>query len=95
MFSLMGFLCRLCKCVGRGERPSERAPESAQEPRAPDDLTAIRGLGEASRDKLRAAGITTYDQMARTSADSLRAIVGKGAKVEDWIAQAEALAGGA
>jgi predicted flap endonuclease-1-like 5' DNA nuclease len=98
MFSLTGMLCRLCRCVSRGSSTSEPAAEGADEARAPDDLTAIRGLGKASQDRLRAAGIKTYAQLAETAPADLRDSLGKtgqGAKVEAWIAQAKALAGGA
>ena len=98
MFSLTGMLCRLCRCVSRGSSTSEPAAESADEARAPDDLTAIRGLGKASQDRLRAAGIKTYAQLAETSPADLRKNLGKGGQgsnVEAWIAQAKALAGGA
>jgi predicted flap endonuclease-1-like 5' DNA nuclease len=97
MFSLTGMLCRLCKCVSRGSSGSERAAESAEQERAPDDLAAIRGLGKASQDRLQAAGIKTYAQLAQASPEDLRDILGKrgpGTKAEDWIAQAKTLAGG-
>ena len=97
MFSLAGMLCRLCKRVSRGSSGSERAAESADEERAPDDPTAIRGIGKASQDRLRAAGIKTYAGLAQASPEDLRDILGKrgpGSKAEDWIAQAKALASG-
>lgn len=101
MFSLAGMLCRLCKCVSRGSSGTEPAAENGDDARAPDepdDLTAIRGLGKASQDRLQAAGIKTYAQLAEASPEALRDSLGKagqGAKVEDWIAQAKALGGGA
>ncbi len=94
MFSLAGMLCRLCRCVSRGSSAQEPAAEGGDEARAPDDLTAIRGLGKASQDRLQAAGIKTYAQLAKAAPEGLRDILGQAAKVEDWIAQAEALAGG-
>ena len=94
MFSLAGMLCRLCRCVSRSSSAQEPAAEGGDEARAPDDLTAIRGLGKASQDRLRAAGIKTYAGLAEASPEALRNILGKQAKAEDWIAQAEALAGG-
>ena len=96
MFSLAGMLCRLCRCVSRSSSAQEPAAESGDEARAPDDLTAIRGLGKASQDRLRDAGIKTYAQLAQAAPEGLRDILGQGgqgAKAEDWIAQAEALAG--
>ncbi len=98
MFSLAGMLCRLCKCVSRGSSGTEPAAENGDDARAPDDLTAIRGLGKASQARLQAAGIKTYAQLAEASPEDLRDSLGKagqGAKVEDWIAQAKALGGGA
>jgi predicted flap endonuclease-1-like 5' DNA nuclease len=97
MFSLTGMLCRLCRCVSPGSSAAESTAESADEARAPDDLTAIRGLGKASQDRLQAAGIKTYAQLAQAAPEDLRdslGIGGQGAKVEDWIAQAKALANG-
>ena len=94
MFSLAGMLCRLCRCVSRSSSASDSAAEGGDEARTPDDLTTIRGLGKASQDRLQAAGIKTYDQLAQAAPEGLRDILGKGAKVEDWIAQAKALAGG-
>lgn len=98
MFSLAGMLCRLCKCVSRGSSGTEPAAENGDDARAPDDLTAIRGLGKASQARLQAAGIKTYAKLAEASPEALRDSLGKagqGAKVEDWIAQAKALGGGA
>ena len=98
MFSLGGMLCRLCKCVSRGSSGTEPAAEGGDEARAPDDLSAVRGLGKASQDRLQAAGIKTYAGLAQASPEDLRDILGKrgpGSKAEDWIAQAKALAGSA
>jgi predicted flap endonuclease-1-like 5' DNA nuclease len=57
-------------------------------------LTAIRGIGIATQNRLYAAGIKTYAELARASPEDVREILGKlarGAKVEPWIRQAEEL----
>ncbi len=59
-----------------------------------DDLTAIRGIGTATQNRLHTAGIKSYAQLARASPEEVRMKVGKlagGANVEDWIAQAQEL----
>lgn len=59
------------------------APAKAKEEAAPDevdDLTRIEGVGPKYRDALLAAGIQTFDQLAKTSEDELVAIV-KAAKM--------------
>ncbi len=58
-------------------------------------MTAIRGIGIASQNRLYVAGIKSYAQLARASAEEVREILGnqgRVAKVEDWIAQAKELA---
>ena len=62
---------------------------------APDDLTAIRGIGAGMQRHLNEAGIYTYAQLAAsTPAELQRALgdVGRLAKVETWIDQARDLA---
>ena len=64
-------------------------------PSAPDDLTAIRGIGIATQNRLYKAGIKSHGQLARATPEDVRKILGKfagGADVEDWIAQATELA---
>ncbi len=92
----------LCRWLGRpapGPEKRERAAEEAEagEPPevSPDDLTAIRGIGIATQDRLYRAGIKSYGQLARATPEDVREILGKfagGASVEKWIAQAKQLA---
>lgn len=99
MALLARLLCRLRNWAAPGRDRRER-PVETEEPGRPDensrdDLTAVRGIGAATQGRLHAAGIKTYDQLAQTSAEDLRAILGQQgriAKVEDWIAQAKELA---
>ncbi len=58
-------------------------------------LTVIRGLSIAAENRLRLAGITSYSQLAETSPQEIREVLGylaQGSNVEGWIAHAEALA---
>ena len=98
MLSLSGILRRVWKRAMRGEperkRPAEEVGPGDAKEGAPDDLTVIRGIGIASQNRLHAAGIKSYPQLARASAEDVREILGqfgRGAKVEDWIAQARKL----
>ncbi len=86
------------------ERP-ETAPEARAQAQAPapaagaggatDDLTAIKGIGLTTRNRLRRAGITTYARLAGARPEQVREALGKssrGARVEAWISQAGKLA---
>ncbi len=56
-------------------------------------LTDIRGLSIAAENRLRRAGITSCSQLAETSPQEIRQILGylaQGSNVERWIAQAQA-----
>ncbi len=44
--------------------------------RRPDDLTKIKGIGPVIAKKLYAAGIMTYQQLARLSKDEFESIIG-------------------
>ncbi len=58
-------------------------------------LTVIRGLSIAAENRLRRAGITSCSQLAETSSEEIRQILGylaQGSNVERWIAQAQAFA---
>ncbi len=58
-------------------------------------LTAIRGLSIAAENRLRRAGITSCSQLAETSPQEIRQILGylaQGSDVERWIVQAQAFA---
>jgi predicted flap endonuclease-1-like 5' DNA nuclease len=56
-----------------------------------DTLTDIRGLSIAAEDRLRRAGITSCNQLAKSSPQEVREVLGylaPGSNVEHWIAQA-------
>ncbi len=96
---LTRMLCRLWRRPGSGPERRERAAEEAEagEPPevSPDDLTAIRGIGIATENRLYRAGIKSYAQLARATPKDVRKILGKfagGASVEKWIAEAKQLA---
>jgi predicted flap endonuclease-1-like 5' DNA nuclease len=63
---------------------------------SPDDLTTIRGIGPVMLQRLNQAGIYTYAQLATSTPDELRQALREAArlaKVEEWIEQAQKLAG--
>ncbi len=99
MALLARMLCRWWGCLAPGPETRERAAEEAEgggRPEVtPDGLTAIRGIGIASQNRLYRSGIKTYDQLAWASPEDVRKRLGKlarGADVEEWIAQARNLA---
>ena len=98
MALLSGMLCRLWRCTAGCSEPSE-PPAKQAEPNqsdegASDDLTVIRGIGIATQNRLYAANVTSYGQLARTSPEDVRKTVGtlaRGANIEDWITRAAEL----
>ncbi len=99
MALLARLLCRLrnwaAPSPGGQESTAEKTEPSRPEEISRDDLTAIRGNGIATQNRLYVAGIKSYAQLARASAEEVREILGnqgRVAKVEDWIAQAKELA---
>lgn len=92
MFALTKILCRLWRCAAPGRPGDQRGgPEGSSS----DDLTVIRGIGIATQDRLYRAGIRSFSQLAGTSPDRIREILGnlaRGAKVETWIEEAAGLA---
>ncbi|HMT21699.1 MAG TPA: helix-hairpin-helix domain-containing protein [Promineifilum sp.] len=60
---------------------------------APDDLTAIKGIGPTYARRLAEAGITTFAAIAAAAPDHLREVTKASAMVnpEEWIAQARSL----
>ena len=99
MTLLTRMLCRWFGCLARGpgrrERAADKAAASSPDESSSDDLTAIRGIGIATQNRLYKAGIKSYGQLARATPEEVREILGKfagGADVEDWIAQAKQLA---
>ena len=75
----------------------EAAPEP--EPVAPekptrDDLTCIRGIGEGMQSRLNEIGIFSFAQLTTTSVPQIREAlgdVGRMARIEEWIDQAQEL----
>jgi len=95
MVLLGRMLCLLSSCLAPGARMRERSRNAAvgngPGEGASDDLTAIRGIGITTRDRLLRAGIRSYADLTRASPERVQAILGKfgrGADVEHWIAQA-------
>lgn len=68
------------------------------EPSPPDDLKRIAGIGPKISSALRAAGITTYAQLAATEVGRLEGIIREaGIRIgfpETWPEQASLVAGG-
>ncbi len=99
--ALLGMLCRWLRCPApqprRREGPAKEAETNQPGEISPDDLTAIRGIGMATQNRLHAAGIKSYAQLTRASPEEVQRILGRlarGADIEDWIAQAEELSKG-
>ncbi len=99
MTLLTRMLCRWFGCPapapGRRERAADNAAANSPDESSSGHLTAIRGIGIATENRLYKAGIKSYGQLARASPEDVRAILGKfagGASVEKWIAQAKQLA---
>ncbi len=94
MFSLMKFICRACGRPPCG--PDSREPSGEKVPENPaNDLTAIRGIGIATQNRLNTSGIKTYAQLAEASPDDLQKILGgrvTEGKIKHWIAEARTLA---
>lgn len=63
-----------------------------------DDLTSLEGIGPAYATRLRASGITTFEQLAGSDEETLTVIIGAPAwrrvHYGDWIAQARLAAAG-
>ena len=63
-----------------------------------DDLTLLEGIGLTYAARLRAAGITTFDQLGRSEEETLAIIIGapvwRRVNYGDWIAQARLAAAG-
>jgi predicted flap endonuclease-1-like 5' DNA nuclease len=77
-------------------RPAEPPPEPPPVRSYRDNLTTIHGIGPALQQRLDRAGICTYIQLALSSPEELRKMLGEAgrlANVEDWIVQARSLAG--
>ena len=70
-------------------RPAGRAAKATL---AADALTEIKGIGPVCAERLRQAGITTFADVAKTSADQLREVTHATsvANPDEWIEQAKA-----
>ena len=94
MVTLTKILCRLWRCA----TPSQGREQTGSSNNATsDDLTAIRGIGIATQDRLYRAGIKSFSELARSSPEKIREALGKmarGAKVETWIKDAAGLVKG-
>ncbi len=99
MTLLTRMLCRLWRCPASGsdrqDRAADKAAGNSPDESSSDHLTAIRGIGIATENRLCRAGIESYGQLARATPEDVREILGKfagGASVEKWIAEAKQLA---
>jgi predicted flap endonuclease-1-like 5' DNA nuclease len=79
--------------VAEAAPAAKPAPRKASSKRAEgaDPLIEINGIGPTFEKRLNAAGITTFAQVASSTVEQLRQIVGdsKLANVEDWIVEAQ------
>ncbi len=85
------------RAPGRGtrEHAAEQAAGNSPDENSSDDLTAIRGIGIATQDRLYRADLKWYAELARATPGDVRKVLGKsagGASVEKWIAEAKQLA---
>ena len=88
-------LCRFWRCAFCGVAGKTSREDEATVGNQSDDLTVIRGIGIVSQDQLYKAGIKTYAALAETPAEEVRRLLGnlaRGARVEEWIAEARELA---
>ena len=76
---------------GRTARPSPKRKDK----KTIDDLTRIKGIGAKAEQLLKAAGITTLEQLSKTDPKALRALLEKGGpgfrrlNPDSWPAQAK------
>ena len=70
----------------------ETATRTAEARLPADDLTEIKGIGPVFAERLRQAGITTFADVAKASADQLREVTQATsvANPDEWIEQARA-----
>ncbi|MFQ5966136.1 MAG: helix-hairpin-helix domain-containing protein [Acidimicrobiia bacterium] len=70
------------------EPPTFRTPA----PRPPDDLTAIHGIGPTYAERLSAAGIRRFSDLAASSPAHVSEVAGVSeARAQDWVEQAAGL----
>ena len=75
--------------------PGRYAPDVEFEGAASDTLTSIKGIGPSSEEQLKAAGITTFEQLADLTGDQVMRVLNSpppGADFDSWVAQARELA---
>lgn len=74
------------------ERPAEIVKAPAAATAAPDDLQQVRGVGPVFADRLQQAGITTFSQLATTSAEELARVLGVStSRAENILAEAQVM----
>lgn len=71
--------------------PSTGGDTPPEDGSSPDDLTEINGIGPVFASRLRAAGITSFSELAATDPDTLAEITGAAdSRVAEWLGQATA-----
>ena len=97
---VLAVFCRLWRavagCASRPKRAHEpqEANAGTESVEIRDDLTVIRGIGNATQEQLYAAGITSYAALAEsTPEDICRALGGsrRPSNVDQWIRRASDL----
>ena len=80
------------QAVAAKEKQAGPASRAAKATLAADDLTESKGIGPVFAERLRQAGITTFADVAKTSADQLREVTHATsvANPDEWIEQAKA-----
>lgn len=80
---------------GEPRFPATRAPAApARSTASPDDLTEVKGIGPAYRDRLAAAGVTSFTDLVEAGPAAVAEAAGVGETVAaGWIEQALALPG--
>ena len=75
----------------KGQQAAART-KAAEATLAADDLTEIKGIGPVFAERLRQAGITTFADVAKASAEQLREVTHATsvANPDEWIEQAKA-----
>ncbi|HEX5940298.1 MAG TPA: helix-hairpin-helix domain-containing protein [Dehalococcoidia bacterium] len=77
--------------------PGRYAPDVEFEGGKQDELTTIKGIGPASEEQLKAAGITTFEKLADLTGEQVLQVLTSappGADFDSWVAQARELAEG-
>ena len=94
---VLSVFCRLWRavigCPSRSKRDDDSTSAEAglETVEIKDDLTVIRGIGEATQDRLYAAGITSYAALAESTPEEVLRALGSSRprlNVEQWIRRA-------